>query len=192
MTNRIFISYATGDDDNVVKLYDALSRLGGVEVFVPQYTEKNGKTTHHKIKEALDGSKVSVVLLTFNSTNTMWLNQEIGYCIARNIPIILIAERGLDIVGFLQGSDFIIYQRGNFEKNIYEVIAKLRTIFLHSEFNLSNFYVTCTKCKKKFLEPLLSKEIIDKKLEKGEQISCNCKFCSSLLNVNPMTLSTSE
>lgn len=187
---RVFICYAIGDNDNIVKLSDALSRLEHVEVFAPSYVEQDTKNTYHKIKEALDGSNISIVFLTFNSTNTMWLNQEIGYSFAKNIPTILIAERGLDIIGFLEGSDYIVYRRGNFEQNIYEVISKLRTMFQYSESKISNFYITCTKCKKTFLESILSQELLDKKLKKGEKITSSCKFCSSSLNVDPMTLST--
>lgn len=189
---RVFISCATGDNDNMIKLSNALSHLEHVEVFAPSYVEQDVKNTSHKIKEALDGSNVSIVFLTFNSTNTMWLNQEIGYSFAKNIPTILIAERGLDIIGFLEGSDYIVYQRGNFEQNICEIISKLRTIFQYSELKISNFYITCTKCKKTFLESIPSQELLDKKLKKGEKITYSCKFCSSSLNIDPMTLSMLE
>lgn len=189
---QIFICYATGDENNVVKLHDALLHLEGIEVFVQQYIQQDAKNTPNKIKGMLDISDVAVVLLTFNSTNTMWLNQEIGYFVAKNIPIILLAERGIDIIGFLQGSNYITYQRGNFEQNIYEVISKLRSIFQHSESKITNFHVTCSKCKQNFLQPLPSQELVDKKLKKDEKIVYRCTFCSSLLNVNPMTLSTLE
>ncbi len=191
MTNRIFISYATGDDENVVKLYDSLSRLENVEVFVPEYADQGSENTSLKIKQALDGSDVSIILLTFNSTNTMWLNQEIGYSVAKNIPVILVIERGLDVVGFLKGSDYVIYQRGDFEQNIYEIIVTLRSILQNRESRVSNFYVVCTKCKNKFLEPLLPQDLVDKKLKKGEKITCQCNLCHSTLLIDPMTLSTS-
>jgi TIR domain len=129
MAYRLFISFATGDDDNVAQLNNSLSRLENVEVYIPNWIVVEDKNMGYKVKEGLDSSRVVIVFITFNSTNTVWINQQIGYAFAKNIPVILIVEKGIDVKGFLEGSDFITYQRGNFKHNIYQVISKLRTMF---------------------------------------------------------------
>ena len=192
MAYRIFISYATGDDDSVTQLHDSLSRLENIEPYVAEWIQISGKNMDYKVKEGLDSSRAMIALLTFNSTNTMWLNQEIGYAFAKNIPIILIVEKGIDVKGFLEGSDYIIYQRGNFKYNIFQVISKLRLIFPQHllESPLTKFHVTCPLCNKKFLEPMPSQELLDTKVKSGENMICNCQFCSTVINVDSMTLST--
>ncbi len=191
MAFGIFISYATGDDENAMQLQNSLSKLESVNVFASEGIHVAGKKAKSIVKDSIDSSQVVIVLLTFNSTNTMWLNQEIGYAFAKNIPIFLIVEKGIDIIGFLEESDYLIYQRGNFKQNIYQVISKLRLMITKiSEMSVTNFYVTCQACNNKFLELLPSQELLDKKMTTGENLVCHCKFCSTEINVDPMTLST--
>lgn len=194
MTYRLFISYATGDDDSVVQLDNSLSKLENVDVYIAEWIQTSGKDMDYKVKDGLDSSRAVIVLLTFNSTNTMWLNQTIGYAFARNIPIIPIVEKGIDVKGFLEGKEYIVYQRGNFRHNIYQIISKLRSIFPQylMEQPLSRFYITCHVCEKKFLEPLPSQELLDKKVNKGKHLVYGCQFCSETINVDPMTLITFE
>jgi len=191
MTYRVFISFATGDDDCVVQLNDSISRLENVEVYISDWIQVEGKNMDYKVKEGLDSSRAVIVLITFNSTNTVWLNQQIGYAFAKNIPIILIVEKGIDVKGFMEGSDSITYQRGNFKRNTHQVISKLRTIFPQYllEPSIENFYVTCPVCNKKFLEPLPTQDVISQKVESGLTLTYPCQFCSIPINIEPSTLS---
>ncbi len=191
MTYRIFISFATGDGDWASQLNDSISRLENVEVYIPAWIQTEDKNIVSKIKNGLDSSHAVIVLITFNSTNTAWLNQQIGYAFAKNIPIILVVEKGIDVVGFLAESPFITYMRGNFKQNIYQVISKLRTLFPRHllKHSIKNFFVTCPICNKKFLESLPSQDVISAKVEGGLTLDCKCQFCTVPINIEPSTLS---
>lgn len=191
MTYRVFISFATGDDDCVAQLNESISRLENVEVYIPNWIHVEGKNMDYKVKEGLDSSRVMIVLITFNSTNTVWLNQQIGYGFAKNIPIILMVEKGIDVKGFLEGSDFITYQRGDFKLNTHRVLSKLRRLFPQYllEPSIENFYVTCPVCNKKFLEPLPTQDILSQKVESGLVLTYLCQFCSIPINIESSTLS---
>ncbi len=128
MTHRIFISYATGDETYIKELYNSLSKLENIEVYIPEGIPKEGENFNLKVREGLDTSKAVIILMTFNSTNTIWLNQEIGYATAKNIPIIPIIEQGIDIQGFLEGKDYFNFRRGDFHYNINQVITRLRSV----------------------------------------------------------------
>lgn len=191
MTYRIFISFAAGDDDLVAQLNDSISRLENVEVYIPDWIQVEGKNMDYKVKEGLDSSRALVVLITFNSTNTVWLNQQIGYAFAKNIPIILIVEKEINVKGFLEHSDFIMYTRGNPKRNVYQVISKLRTMFPQYllEPVIENFFVTCPVCNKKFLESLPSQDVLSQKVENELFLKYSCQFCSNQFNIEPSTLS---
>ena len=191
MTYRVFISFAAGDDDLVTQLNDSISRLENVEVYIPDWIQVEGKNMDYKVKEGLDSSHAVIVLITFNSTNTVWLNQQIGYAFAKNIPIILIVEKEINVKGFLEQSDFIMYMRGNSKRNVYQVISKLRTIFPQYllEPMIENFFVTCSVCNKKFLEPLPSQDVLSQKVKNELFLKYSCQFCSTQLNIEPSTLS---
>lgn len=190
---RIFISYATGDDDFVTQLLDSLSKLVNVETCVPKLISPSSSNMSCKIKQNLDSSHAMIAMITFNSTNSMWLNQQIGYAFAKNIPIILIVEKGIDVQGFLENLDSITYHRGDFNRNIYEIICKMREIFSNdlSELSINNFYVCCPVCNKIIIESLPPNNIINEKINSGTNLSYKCKFCSNAIKINPMTLSIS-
>lgn len=128
MITRIFISYATGDEDNIKELCDALAKLEDIEVYIPEWDHDKDVDLPSKIKEGINSCSVLIVLLTYNSTNTIWINQEIGYATAKNILIIPIVEQGIDVKGFLEGKDYFIFKRGDFSYNINQVLTRLRSV----------------------------------------------------------------
>ena len=128
MVHKIFISYATGDESHVKELHDELLKLKKVDVYIPEWDCVVDVSYESKVKEGIDSCNAMIVLLTYNSTNTIWLNQEIGYATARNIPIIPIIEQGIDVLGFLEGKDYFIFKRADFGYNIQQVITRLNSI----------------------------------------------------------------
>jgi len=130
MRHRIFVSYATGDECHVKELYDALSKLEKIEMYIPKGNHDKDVNLESKVREGIDSCSVVIVLLTYNSTNTIWLNQEIGYATAKNIPIISIIEQGIDVRGFLEGKDYFVFKREDFSYNIQQIITRLRSILL--------------------------------------------------------------
>ncbi|VVC05970.1 TIR domain protein [uncultured archaeon] len=128
MTHKIFVSYATGDESNIKELYDELSKLSKVDVYIPEWDHDVDISYESKVIEGINSCSVVIVLLTYNSTNTIWLNQEIGYATAKNIPIIPIIEQGIDVLGFLEGRDYFIFRRGDFGYNIQQILARLHSI----------------------------------------------------------------
>ena len=188
MTYRIFISYATGDENSVKEIYETLSRLEDIEVYIPEHGQ-NIENVGQKIKESLDRSNLVIVLITFNSTNTMWLNQEIGYASGKNMPILSIVEKGIDVEGFLKGQSHIVFQRGDFKYNAYHVVSELRKkLFQCLNIASIHFVVTCPSCSKKQSETLLSQEDMDAKIQQRQKLRYQCKFCFKVLYVDPMNL----
>lgn len=190
MTCRIFVSYATGDESSVKDLYDALCRLENIDIYIPEWMQIDGKNLVHKIKDGLNSSDLVIALITFNSTNTMWLNQEIGYASAKSIPIISIVEKGIDVKGFLEEQRHIVFQRGDFKHNIYQVISKIREIFSQYKFPITHFQIICPTCNKKYSELLPSQENIDSMIKQSQKVTYQCKFCSTALYTDPITLAT--
>lgn len=128
MAQGIFISYATGDEKQVSELYDSLSKIKNFEAYFAERVHDSGTNLPHEVRKRLERSKAAIILITYNSTNTIWLNQEIGYAAAKNIPMILIVEQGIDPQGFIQGKEYIVFNRADFAQNVTQVIARLKSI----------------------------------------------------------------
>lgn len=192
MTCRIFISFATGDEENATSLYNALSRLENVEVYLPERNEKIDRKSIYAIRKVLNTSDAFISIITFNSTNTILLNQEIGYACAKNLPMISIVEKGIDLEGFLKGEKFITFKRGDFKHNIYQTISRLRDIFPQStaEHSIIRFVLVCPHCNKKSIKILPSKADMNKKVGKGSNAEYLCQQCHLKFCVDPETLSS--
>ena len=190
MTHRVFISYATGDEYGAREIYESLSRFQGIEVYIPEWADTEEKSKAHKIRDGLDRSDLVVVLITYNSTNTMWLNQEIGYAYASKIPIISLVEDGIDVRGYLEEENHVIFQRDDFKIYTYQTISKMRRIFSKTGSPVTHFRVNCPRCNSKYLQSLPPQEEIDRMIENRLAFPYRCNCCSGQIFVDPMTFAT--
>lgn len=168
-------------------LHDALSRLEGLDLAIPQWSEPAGMPMADKVIRGLDGADLAIMLVTFNSTNTMWLNQEIGYAFARAVPVIALVEKGIEITGFLEGHPHLVFQRADFVHNICQIISRLREDFFPGEQPV-RFQATCPSCSRKNSEPLPPHRDPDDFLQGRKKFQYQCRFCSNKFLVDPCTL----
>ncbi len=188
MTHKIFVGYAKGDEAGAAEVFNALRRIKGVTPYIPGLLETADENLPIKIRNGLQESDLAVFLITFNSTNTIWLNQEIGYASARQIPIISIVEKGIDVRGFLEKKEYMVFQRADFGHNVYQLISKIREEFARLGDPLTLFQVTCPSCDTMYLEPLPSKNIVDEAVERRQHLRYQCPSCSHHFLVDPKTL----
>ena len=188
MARRIFISYATGDEDSVKEIQDVTSRLEGIEVCIPSTAGTSDTSPVQSVTDGINGSDLMVVLITFNSTNTMWLNQEIGYACAKKMPIIPVIERGIDVKGFLEGQEYVVFHRADFRDDVYRILQKIKDIFMGLGAPITNFRVECPKCHKKFSEKLPRQETTDAAINQRQKLAYRCRFCNAGLHVHPITM----
>ncbi|MDE1863450.1 MAG: toll/interleukin-1 receptor domain-containing protein [Thaumarchaeota archaeon] len=188
MIRRIFIGYAGGDEVNARQLAEAVSRLGNTEVFIPNILDTHDRNLAKKIRNGIESSHLIILLITFNSTNTIWLNQEIGYAAAKNIPTIPIVEKGIDLKGFLEGMQFIVFQRGDFKNDIYQTISRTRRVFSKLETPITQFQATCPGCKIQLFLSIPSQNVIEKMIERKERIQHRCNSCATIFYIDPETL----
>lgn len=190
MRCRVFVIYATGDEGGAKDLRDALSRLENIKICNPERIQEDLRKPVRKIKDGLGSSHLVIALMTFNSTNTMWLNQEIGYACAKNIPIISVVEKGIEVQGFLEGQRHIVFQRGDFRLNIFQIISQMRKILSRRKFTMTHFKVACPTCHKKYSKLLPSQKKMDAMIRHGQKLTHQCKFCSATLCTDPFNLYT--
>jgi hypothetical protein len=86
---RIFISYSHKDKELVLKIADILEGNG----FKPMWDRdfKFGTGFHDQIKNFISHSHVFLPVITPTSNKRNWVHQEIGFAMARNIPVLPVA-----------------------------------------------------------------------------------------------------
>lgn len=126
---QIFLSYASDDKDIARKIADKLIK-SGVRVWFDMYELKTGDSLAAAIRNAISASDYLVVLLSPNSVNSVWVQNELNAALAHElttrditllpvviadckIPAALASRRYLDLrFNFDEGVDHLVEQIG--------------------------------------------------------------------------------
>ena len=79
----VFISYADSDKNKVNHISIKLKKTNFFNPVVIADDRKSLKSLSEKVKEGIDCCDIFIPILTRNSINTQWINQEIGYAISK-------------------------------------------------------------------------------------------------------------
>jgi len=121
---RIFISYASADIELVEDLDKALSDLDHVPVWSKGILP--GTPFTDEIKGMIATAHVFMPLITEASANTPWVNQETGYAMALNIPVLPVAiktspETTLPAIMISQLQAIFIKDRSDLRERVSEI-----------------------------------------------------------------------
>jgi hypothetical protein len=99
----LFISYATENANKVKLIEKEIKNHSLFESLVVANKREPNKALVKKVTEGIDSSYRFIPILTRHSIQTQWINQEIGYAVGKNIPIIPVVEKGIlnDLKGFV-------------------------------------------------------------------------------------------
>jgi hypothetical protein len=96
---RVFLSHKTEVKKQTAALKESL-KLYGIASFVAHEDIAPTKEWQNEIETALESMDAFVALLTDNFHESLWTDQEVGYAIARGVPIIAV-RMGRDPYGFI-------------------------------------------------------------------------------------------
>jgi hypothetical protein len=98
---KIFISYSNSDINKVDLIREELKSHSYLEPVIIASNREALRPLAEKVSEGILQSEVIIPILTNNSINTQWINQEIGFATAYKKKIMPIIERG--IIDHLKG-----------------------------------------------------------------------------------------
>jgi hypothetical protein len=104
MKNRIFISYSSEDGSKKNTVEKVLKKQNPEIVPVVVIDRKNpGVLLANKVKKGIEDAEIFLPILTRNSICNQWVNQEIGFAVAKNREVIAIVEKSIieDLKGFI-------------------------------------------------------------------------------------------
>ena len=124
-TIRLFISHLATVKKDVNKLSSELDSYG-ISSFVAHDTIEPDEDWQEEIKLALKSMDAMLVYITDNFFGSVWANQEIGYALARDVPIISIKMGTPDPIGFIWKRQAINGVGKNESENALQVKSTLR------------------------------------------------------------------
>ena len=93
MDSAIFISYESEDKNKMKALYKAISKkYRGFKPIVVANRRNPGMALTDKVKKGIEDADYFIPIITRNSILSQWVNQEIGYAIAKDKEIVPICE----------------------------------------------------------------------------------------------------
>jgi hypothetical protein len=127
MTLKVFISHSNKDID-IVKKLEAKMKQEGFKAYIAEEIKQPGKYLPKKVQDLICKSDCVLVLYTKNASRSKWVNQEIGYALAVNKPLIPIVEKDVSYLGMLIGLEFILFDRKNPNEAITITIDYLKKL----------------------------------------------------------------
>jgi hypothetical protein len=92
---EVFLSHATADRDHVALVQRQIEALG-ITVYLAEHDPKPGTSIASKVEAALERCHAVVVLITTNSVNSAYVQQEVGLARAHDKPILPIVDKSVD------------------------------------------------------------------------------------------------
>jgi hypothetical protein len=125
-TLKLFISHRDTSKQEAHKLADGLKRYG-ISSFVAHDSIEPDEEWQKEIEKALQSMDVMLTFITNDFFDSAWTNQEIGFAMAKGVPIVSLKLEEQDPIGFIKDRQAI---RGNISKpseattQVYETIKK--------------------------------------------------------------------
>jgi nucleoside 2-deoxyribosyltransferase len=134
MAYRVFISHSAQDQGLIISLANLLSKFG-VEVFVAEWYLTPGERLDKKAFEQIKTSDCIVALLTRNGIRSSWVQQEIGYSLQRDKPVIPMVEKGIEPkdLAALQGREYIEYDPHQYQQALSKLSTYVKSLKLKKE-----------------------------------------------------------
>ena len=119
---RVFISHHFSDESLAETLLNVLKEEN-IKAYMAQKVKRYELLIIKKIMDEISESDCLVAIFTVNMMSSSSVNQEIGYALGKEKPVIVMVEKGLKKVEgvFMHGREFVEFTRPTFSQNCLEV-----------------------------------------------------------------------
>ena len=127
MAFTVFLSHNSSDEEHIDKIEKGLQEIG-VKPYIFKKDPRPGRMLSDKIESSIRDSDVLLVLFTTEGQYSQWMNSEIGYAKAAEIPIIPLVDDNIEQTDlpFLGGIEYIPINLENPEPALSSLIEDIR------------------------------------------------------------------
>lgn len=189
---RVFVSHAPENLETVQELVSSVRNLP-IDVALAVEEVEPGRARRN-LEGQLRNSDLVVVVLTDESADDYWVNQELGYAVAKGLPIIPVVEDTAYLRGYLEGNEGVEYDPGNPEVTVFNLLSRMRSeLEPVGTLSTPNWYVafTCNhrNCRAEVeLEVDQLQKDLWQRYEHGDLLVAECPECDATYEFNPATL----
>ena len=122
---QVFVSHDPGDLEMVQELFSTVKNFPfGVHIALEEV--ETGRS-RERLEGRLANSDIVVAVLTESSADSQWINQEVGYAIAKGIPVLPLYESESLRGGFIADVDGVEIDQENPSFTVFNLLCHLRS-----------------------------------------------------------------
>jgi len=121
---QVFVSHAPADLETVQELFASIRNLP-FGVYVAMEEVEPGRSRHN-LEGRIRNSDVLVAVLTERAATNQWVNQEVGYAIAKGIPVVPLYENDSYRGGYVDRVEGVAIDHDNPEATVFNLLSRLR------------------------------------------------------------------
>ena len=189
---QVFVSHDPTDLELVQELFSTVKNFPfGVHLALEEV--ESGRT-RARLEGRLANSDLVVATMTESAANSQWINQEVGYAVAKGIPVIPLYDDESLCGGFLEGSEGVAIDRENPSFTIFNLLCRLRAELAPlGALSVPNWYIrfpcTLANCGHPVtLELELGQTKLWKLHKHGQLLETTCDVCESTYFFDPATI----
>jgi hypothetical protein len=189
---QVFVSHAPADSDLVEDLFSTVRNLP-ISVHVALEAVEPGRSRRN-LEGRLANSDVLVAVLTADSEYDQWVNQEVGYAIAKGIPVLPLSAESISTKGFIEDHERVRLEPEERDVTAFNLLCRLRSELQPlGSLSTPNWFVRFPCTFDDCGTPVtLSIEETQKSLwqmyKHNQALVANCEECGSRYFFNPATL----
>ena len=124
-----FISHSTEDLKADVGEICEILETCKIPSFVADRDAPLGNPLPEEIKKAIEESELFLVFLTKKSRSSAWVNQEIGYALGKEIPIIPLKKGRIKVKGLIESARYVLMKENPLD-TVKEIFSRLKGVSL--------------------------------------------------------------
>lgn len=188
---ELFVSHAPADFDRISELVGPVRNLP-ITVSVAQDVVDPDRS-RAQIKRRLANSDVALLFLSSGGATDQWVNQEIGYATAEQVPLLPLADDGVELPGYVD-TDPVTVSPDRPEQTVHDILSRLRDqLEPVGELTTPSWYLSfacthsrCTATVMRAIEQ--TQHELWKTYEHGDTVTAVCDNCGTSYEFNPATL----
>ncbi len=119
-----FVAHSMKDSKSDIESICEVFEKCSIKSFVADRDAPLGDPLPASVKQAIDESQLFLVFLTKNSKESPWVNQEIGYALGREIPVVPIKKGRIRVKGLIEAAKYV-QMKDNPLDTVLEIFSKL-------------------------------------------------------------------
>ncbi|ELY85999.1 toll/interleukin-1 receptor domain-containing protein [Natrinema altunense] len=189
---QVYVSHAPRNLDLVQDLFSTVKNFPfGVHIALEEI--ESGRS-RKRLEGRLANSDLVVAVLTEDATGNTWINQEVGYAVAKGIPVLPVRDDGVSCRGFISDVEGVTIDRDDLSVTIFNLLCRLRSELAPlGALSVPNWYIrfpcTVTDCSQPVtLELERGQTKLWKLHSHGKHLTASCDGCGSTYYFDPATI----